>query len=85
MTVEPHRRGSDLNPKVARRIRISGILLLLGMVIEAISLVWSNPTAFLVFASAGFLCFGLGLLSYLFSLVVVRWNPTTAPGPPPQT
>lgn len=85
MTVEPHRRGSDLHPKVARRIRISGILLLLGMVIEVASLVWSNPTAFLVFASAGFFCFALGLFFYLFSLVVVRWNPTPSPERPPQT
>lgn len=85
MTEELHRRGSDLHPKVARRIRISGVLMLLGMMIEVISLLWSNPTAFLVFASAGFFCFALGLFFYLFSLVVVRWNPTPTTEPPQQT
>jgi len=84
MTLDPHRRGSDLHPKVARRIRISGIFLLLGMLVEVISLMWSNPTAFLVFSSIGFFFFFLGLLFYLFSLVVVRWNPvpTTSEQPP---
>jgi hypothetical protein len=75
MNDELHRRGSDLHPKVAKRIRISGICLLLGMVVEVISLMWSNPTAFLVFASVGFFLFALGLVFYLFSLVIVRWNP----------
>jgi hypothetical protein len=83
MTTEAHRRGSDLHPKVARRIRISGVLLLLGMAVEVISLMWSNPTAFLVFSSVGFFFFAAGLGFYLFSLVVVRWNPVPHDDRPP--
>jgi hypothetical protein len=64
-----HRRGSDISPKVARRIRISGIFLLLGMAIEAGSLLSSHPTSFLVFAIFGGACLVLGLAAYLFSLV----------------
>ena len=66
---EVHHRGSDISPKVARRIRISGSFILVGMGIEAVSLLWSHPTSFLVFVIFGGACLLLGLAAYLFSLV----------------
>lgn len=66
---EAHRRGSDISPKVARRIRVSGIFLLLGMAIEVGSLLSSHPTSFLVFVIFGGACLVLGIAAYLFSLV----------------
>ena len=66
---EVHRRESDVSPRMARRIRIAGIFLLLGMAVEVISLLWSNPTAFLVYVTVGGFFLLLGLAAYLFSLV----------------
>ena len=64
-----HRRGSDISPKVARRIRLSGIFLLIGIAIEVGSLLSSNPTSFLVFAIFGGAFLLMGIAAYLFSLV----------------
>lgn len=64
-----HRRGSDISPKVARRIRLSGIFLLIAMAIEVGSLLSSHPTSFLVFAIFGGAFLFLGIVAYLFSLV----------------
>ncbi len=73
MTADPlpevHRRGSDVSPKIARRIRISGIFLLLGLGVEVVSLLWSHPTSFLVFTILGGFFLFLGFVAYLFSLV----------------
>lgn len=66
---EVHRRESDASPKVKRRIRVSGIFLLLGMAVEVITLLWAHPTSFLVFVAVGGLFFLLGLAAYLFSVV----------------
>ena len=54
------------------RIRISSILLIIGLVIEAISLCWAHPTAFLVFAFIGVAFIGVGSLIFLYSLVSLK-------------
>ena len=70
--LESHRRTSDVSPKVARRLRVSGAFLLTGMAVEAVSLMWSHPTSFLVFAGLGGFCLLVGLGAYLFSLVFTK-------------
>jgi len=80
---EVHRRGSDVSPRVARRIRISGIFLLLGLAVEVVSLLWSHPTSFLVFMSVGGLFLFLGFVAYLFSLVFTRSAPAHERSHPP--
>ena len=54
---------------IERRLRISSILIGLGLLIELGSLLWSHPTAFLFFLLAGGLLMGAGILFYLYSLV----------------
>lgn len=54
---------------IERRIRIAGILLVAGLVVELISLTWSHPTAFLLFLFVGATLMAVGLLLYLYSLV----------------
>ena len=51
------------------RLQISGVLLILGLLTEAICLFWARPLSFLAFIAIGgaFLCFGL--VVYLLSLV----------------
>jgi hypothetical protein len=55
--------------KIESRIRTSGSLVLLGLLVEAISLLWSHPTAFLLFAFLGGGLIAFGMMMYLYSLV----------------
>ena len=56
------------NP-MERRLQLSGILLILGLLVEALCLLWTRPLAFVLFLSVGGLLLGLGILVFLFSLV----------------
>lgn len=58
-----------------RRLRISGILLIAGLLVEALCLMWSRPIAFVVFACVGGALVGLGILFFLYSLVSTAPNP----------
>ena len=55
--------------RIERRLQVSAILLILGLVIEALSLLGSRPFAFLVFLFLGGLLMLSGILVYLYSLV----------------
>ncbi len=59
-------------PWMERRLRISGVLLLLGLFVEAPSLRWSHPTAFLVFLFGGGVFLAAGIL-VLPVFAVTRW------------
>ena len=52
-----------------RRLQLSGILLILGLLVEAVCLFWTRPIAFVLFLCVGGLLLGLGILLFLFSLV----------------
>jgi hypothetical protein len=55
--------------RIGRSLRVSGILLILGLGIELISLLWEKPPAFLLFAFVGGALFLAGIFLYLYSLV----------------
>jgi hypothetical protein len=67
---------SVATPKIERYLRLSGLLVITGLIIEALSLIWSHPTAFLVFMFIGGALMGLGILIFLISLV---WNDAGEP------
>jgi len=52
-----------------QRIRISGLLVAVGLLVQMITFIWSNPTAFLVFILIGGILPAVGMLIYLYSLV----------------
>jgi hypothetical protein len=52
-----------------RLARVSGILLVTGLAIEAISLHWVHPIAFIAFALAGGALLAAGVLLFLYALV----------------
>ena len=56
------------NP-MERRLQFSGMLLILGLLVEALCLLWTRPLAFVLFLGVGGLLLGLGMLVFLFSLV----------------
>lgn len=69
---------TNVAPGLIRRLRLSGLLVILGLIVELVTLFWSHPTAFLVFLGLGGLLVGAGVLLYLFSIV-------TYPSAPPQS
>lgn len=54
------------------RVRTAGVLVVLGLVVEGLSLRWAYPSAFFVFALVGFPMVLLGILLFLYSLVSVK-------------
>jgi len=56
---------------VERRLQISGVLIILGLLVEALCLAWKGPLAFLVFLCIGGLFLFAGIAVYLISLVSV--------------
>lgn len=55
--------------KLEKRLRLSGLLLIAGLLVELVSLYWSHPTAFLLFLLLGGLLMAAGIALYLLSLV----------------
>jgi hypothetical protein len=66
-----------------RRLRIAGIFVLLGLLVEAAALLWVHPAAFIVFAFIGIPIAGLGIVIYLYSLVSFRNLSDGNANPPP--
>ncbi|MGA8622106.1 MAG: hypothetical protein WB660_26745 [Candidatus Sulfotelmatobacter sp.] len=58
-----------------RNLRISGILVILGLVVEALSLCWNNTFSFMSFVVFGGLLFASGILLFLYSLVSSKTSP----------
>jgi hypothetical protein len=52
-----------------RKLRLSGILLILALLVEALSLCWNNAVSFMSFVVIGGLLFASGILLFLYSLV----------------
>jgi hypothetical protein len=63
--------------KIERRIRLAGILLIAGLLVELVTLRWSHPTAFLFFLLLGGVLMALGIGVYLLSLVSAENKPPT--------
>lgn len=57
------------NDAIHGRLRVSGVFLIAGLLVEALCLVWSRPLAFVVFAAVGGASIGAGVLIFLYSLV----------------
>jgi hypothetical protein len=55
--------------EIESAVRASGILLILGLTVELISLLWAKSLAFLLFVGAGGLLTLLGMVLYLYSLI----------------
>jgi len=56
-----------------RKLQLSGITLILGLVVEALCLLFGHgPIAFLFFVSLGGFLFAIGILLYLYSLLSTK-------------
>ena len=54
---------------LSKKLRIAGILVIVGLVIEGFSLLWNHPLSFLAFLCIGGLFLVMGILVYLLALV----------------
>jgi hypothetical protein len=52
-----------------KRLRISALLILIGLLTELGSILWSHPTAFLIFLLLSGSLLAAGMLFFLYSLV----------------
>ncbi len=64
-------------PRMTRYLRISGVLIILGLVVEALSLIRIHPLSFLAFMFIGGGLLAAGVLTYLYSLVAVAAHPSS--------
>jgi hypothetical protein len=60
-------RISDIG--IGRLLRISSFLVIVGLLLEIVSLLWFHPLSFVLFAFVATSFIGLGVLLYLASLV----------------
>lgn len=60
-------------------LRVASALIVIGLVVEIISLAWIHPLAFALFAFIGVVLIGLGILIYLASLVFIMSAPNENP------
>ncbi|MGB6198431.1 MAG: hypothetical protein WBF35_02665 [Candidatus Acidiferrales bacterium] len=61
---------------IQKFLRASSALIILGLLVEIVSLVWFHPLAFVLFAFVGVSLMALGILVYLASLVFAVSAPT---------
>jgi hypothetical protein len=54
-----------------RLLQVSSALVILGLLLEIVSLLWFHPLSFVLFAFVAAAFVGLGILVYLVSLVFV--------------
>lgn len=54
---------------VNSKLRLSGGLIALGLLVQAVSLLWNHPLSFIAFVIFGGLLLVAGILVYLFALV----------------
>ena len=64
---------------IERRIRVAAGLVLVGIVIEAVTLRILHPLSFVLFAALGALAIGAGIIVYLLALLRAT-EPGTADG-----
>jgi hypothetical protein len=55
--------------QLEKRRQVAGAFIVLGLVIEALCLIWSTPIAFVIFVAIGGLLMFVGIVLYLYSLI----------------
>jgi hypothetical protein len=60
---------------IRRLLPASSALVIVGLLLEIVSLLWFHPLSFVLFAFVAVTLIGLGILVYLLSLVFVATPP----------
>jgi hypothetical protein len=62
---------TEVNP-INAKFRLSGGLIVLGLLVQAISLLWNHPLSFIAFVTIGGLLLTAGIVLFLFTLVNIQ-------------
>jgi hypothetical protein len=54
--------------KLEKRLRLAGVFLIFGLLVEAICLLWARPLAFILLVCGGGLLCMAGIVVYLYGL-----------------
>lgn len=65
---------------IRRFLQASSGLIILGLLVEIISLLWFHPLSFVLFVVVGVTLIGLGIVVYLVSLVFAASSPGESHG-----
>lgn len=57
------------NGRMGRKLKTSGLVIIAGLLVEAVSLLWNHPLSFVAFVGFGGLLLTAGILLYLWALV----------------
>lgn len=60
---------------IQRFLRVSSALVIVGLLLEIVSLLWFHPLSFVLFAFVAAALIGLGIAVYLASLIFVATPP----------
>ena len=69
---EPAAETQAENEFIARRLRLAGMFIIAGVLVQGLSLVWNHPLSFLAFLGIGGLAVFIGIVVYLAALVSPR-------------
>jgi hypothetical protein len=61
---------------IQRLLQVSSALVIVGLLVEIVSLLWFHPLSFVLFAFVAGTLVALGILTYLVSLVIVATPPS---------
>lgn len=61
---------------IQRLLQVSSALVIVGLLVEIVSLLWFHPLSFVLFAFVAGTLVALGVLTYLVSLVIVVTPPS---------
>jgi predicted membrane channel-forming protein YqfA (hemolysin III family) len=59
---------TQANP-IHAKLRLSGAFIILGLMVQALSLLWNHPLSFIAFVTIGGLLLAIGIVLYLLTLV----------------
>jgi hypothetical protein len=60
---------------IRRYLQVSSVLIILGLLVEIVTLLWFHPLSFVFFIFVGVILIGVGIMVYLVSLVFVASPP----------
>lgn len=66
---------NQTNP-IHSKLRRAGVLIIIGLIVQTLSLLWNHPLSFIAFVSIGGLFLAIGIILYLLTLVNIPMAPT---------
>lgn len=58
-----------MSARLDQRLRVSAVLVLIGLLVELVSFTWHSPLSFVLFVAIGGLAMATGILLFLYSIV----------------